>query len=68
MKTLTIVSIVIGILLVSLAINSFVSNILIKKMESKPTKIIYQGPLRLTDDENHFRETGETITKPLEDK
>jgi hypothetical protein len=31
--------------------------------EEQPEEIVYQGPVRPTDDEAHFRKTG--ITRPL---
>lgn len=66
MKAITIV--LIGLFLISLF--SFVLikyNNMEDKMENKEgEQRLYQGPVRPTDDEEHFRKTG--ITRPLEVK
>ncbi len=62
MKVIAII--VLGILIIGM----FCSAIYFDKQdkEDKMEEPKYQGPVRLTDDEEHFRKTGETI--PLEVK
>ena len=55
----------IGILIIGLLVVGFFiysSNFIIQKSEQH----IYQGPVRPTDDEEHFRKTGETIPLGVE--
>jgi len=62
MKTVTII--LIGLLILGLVISVYYFNKEDKVEDKQPQQ--YQGPVRPTDDEEHFRKTGET--KPLEIK